>query len=112
MPLPTEVTTDGESLSIESLVAVARHRAPAILTRDPAVLRVMEESRRFYLESGILAYGDNMGVGANVGKILPKEKRREFQVRLTDALACGIGKELAPEVSRGAMLLRANSFVK
>lgn len=53
-----------------------------------------------------------MGVGANVGKILPKDSRREFQVRLTDALTCGLGKELAPEVSRGALLLRANALVK
>lgn len=110
--LPAEVIADGESLTIESLVAVARHQAPARLTPDPAVLNVIRESRKFYLESGILAYGDNMGVGANVGKILPQEKRQEFQARLTDALACGIGKELSPDISRGAMLLRANSFVK
>src|SRR5688572_16204562 len=110
MALPAEVVADGETLTIEKLTAVARHHAPAILTRDPEVRRVMEESRRFYLESGILAYGDNMGVGANVGKILPKEKRREFQSRLTAALACGIGKALPPEISRGSMLLRANSL--
>ena len=112
MTLPTEVTVDGRSLTVEGLVAVARHRAPATLTGDPAALRLIEESRRFYLASGILAYGDNMGVGANVGKILPKDSRREFQVRLTDALTCGLGKELAPEVSRGALLLRANALVK
>ena len=112
MTLPAQVTVDGKSLTTGALVAVARHNAPVVLTSDPAVLRLIEESRRFYLESGILAYGDNLGVGANVGKVLPKEKRREFQVRLTDALTCGLGKELAPEVSRGTMLLRANSFVK
>jgi len=112
MTLPAEVTVDGRSLTVESLVAVARHHASAALTRDPDALRLIEESRRFYLTSGILAYGDNMGVGANVGKILPKDSRREFQVRLTDALTCGLGKELAPEVSRGALLLRANALVK
>ena len=112
MPLPAEVIADGESLTVEHLIAVARHHAPVALTQDPEALRVMQESRRFYLESGILAYGDNMGVGANVGKILPEEKRREFQVRLTNALACGMGNALPPEISRGAMLLRANSFVK
>ena len=112
MRLPTKVTVDGKSLTIEDLVAVARHQAPALLTRDPAVLRVIKESRRFYLKSGILAYGDDMGVGANVGKILPKDMHRAFQVRLIDALACGMGKELAPEIARGAMLLRANSLVK
>lgn len=109
---PAGVVADGESLTIESLIAVARHDAPVSLTDNPEVLRVIGDSRKFYIESGILAYGDNMGVGANVGKILPKDKRLEFQVRLTDALACGMGRELEPEISRGAMLLRANAFVK
>ena len=104
---PARVVADGESLTIESLIAVARQNAPVSLTDDPESLRLIRDSRKFYLESGILAYGDNMGVGANVGKILPKEKRLEFQVRLTDALACGMGRELEPEISRGAMLLRA-----
>ena len=102
MSLPAQVVVDGNSLTIESLVAVARRRAPAALTSNPEVLRRIEQARRFYLESGILAYGDNMGVGANVGKILPQNKRREFQVRLTDALSCGMGKELPPEIGRGA----------
>ncbi len=112
MPVPTEVVADGESLKIESLIAVARHHAPVQLTEDAAVLDTIRESRHFYLQSGILAYGDNMGVGANVGKILPEERRQEFQARLIDSLSCGIGKPLASELSRGAMLLRANSLIK
>ena len=112
MPLPATVVVDGNSLRVEDLVAVARHGATASLTEDSAVLRLVEESRRFYLESGILAYGDGLGVGANVGKILPQNKRKEFQVKLTDALNCGMGRELPAEISRGAMLLRANSLLK
>lgn len=111
MTLPAQVVVDGNSLTIESVAAVARSRVPAALTTNPETLRRIEQARRFYLESGILAYGDNMGVGANVGKILPQNKRREFQVRLIDALTCGMGKELPSEIGRGALLLRANSLV-
>ncbi|MBI2063924.1 MAG: aromatic amino acid lyase [Candidatus Yanofskybacteria bacterium] len=112
MNLPQEVTVDGNSLTIKDVAAVARHKINTCLTSDPQILRLIEESRKFYLASGILAYGDGMGVGANVGKIIPKEKRRAFQPRLINSLSCGIGDELAPEISRGAMLLRANSLIK
>ncbi|MBI2669807.1 MAG: aromatic amino acid lyase [Candidatus Yanofskybacteria bacterium] len=112
MNFPEEVIVDGNNLTIKDVAGVAQRKVFTVLTDDPQILRLIEESRRFYLESGILAYGDGMGVGANVGKIIPKEKRKAFQPRLIDSLSCGIGRELSPEISRGAMLLRVNSLVK
>lgn len=112
MKLPEEVVIDGNSLTIRDVVGVAKRKTSTWLINDPQVIWRIEESRQFYLKSGILAYGDGMGVGANVGKIIPQNKRRAFQPRLIDSLSCGMGRPLPIEISRGALLLRANSLVK
>lgn len=112
MNFPEKVIVDGNSLTIKDVAGVTQHKTFTCLTDDQKILQLIEESRQFYLKSGILAYGDGMGVGANVIKIIPREKRKAFQPRLIDSLSCGMGKELPPEISRGAMLLRANSLVK
>lgn len=103
---------DGNSLNIDDIIAVSRGHRTVSLSADKEFLNKISEGRKFYLESGVYAYGDKMGVGANVGKIIPEEKRIAFQERLIDSLSCGVGDELPEDVVRAAMLLRANSLVK
>ncbi len=112
MKLPEKVVVDGNSLTTKDIIAVARHGVPAYLTDDPKIIQLSEESRKFYLASGILSYGDGLGVGANVTKVIRHADRKAFQPVLIDSLDCGIGNPLGAEVVRGAMLLRANSLLK
>ena len=106
------VVIDGETICIEDVADVARAGRKVVLHGDPKFLNDIADGREFYLKSGVYAYGDKMGVGANVGKIIPEEKRISFQKRLIDSLSCGVGEELPLEISRASMLLRANSLVK
>ncbi len=103
---------DGESLTIEDVILVARKNVPVVLSANSDFRKKITDGRKFYLESGVYAYGDKMGVGANVGKIIPEDKRVQFQKRLIDSLSCGIGKKLEKEIVRATMLLRANSLSK
>ncbi len=106
------VVIDGENLTIEDVVSVAGYLSKVALSDDGEFLRKIRQGREFYIESGVYAYGDKMGVGANVGKIIPEAKRVAFQERLIDSLSCGVGDELPEDVVRAAMLLRINSLVK
>ncbi|MBI2022941.1 aromatic amino acid lyase [Candidatus Giovannonibacteria bacterium] len=106
------IVIDGENLSIEDVVEVARRERPVALWDNEKFLENISRGRGFYLKSGVYAYGDKMGVGANVGKIIPEKKRIAFQKRLIDSLSCGVGEELPEDIVRAAMLLRVNSLVK
>ncbi|OGF62450.1 hypothetical protein A2662_01645 [Candidatus Giovannonibacteria bacterium RIFCSPHIGHO2_01_FULL_45_33] len=107
-----QIVLDGNSLLIDDIIVVSRGHMKVSLSDDEQFLNKISEGRKFYLESGVYAYGDKMGVGANVGKIIPEEKRVAFQERLIDSLSCGVGDRLPDDVVRAAMLLRANSLVK
>lgn len=99
----------GANLSIEDVVAVARHGQKVELHPD-AVRRI--EACRAMLEKKIVAgeimYGVNTGIGEFSEVVLNDEQVKDFQKYLIYNHAAGIGDPMPVEWVRGAMLGRIN----
>ncbi len=112
-PRADPVSVDGNSLTIEKLVRVARQGAKVELA-DAAIERMA--SSRKALESliadGKAIYGVNTGVGDFVDVKIHPEDLRALQVNLLRSHACGVGEKYPAEVVRAMMLLRANALAK
>ncbi len=108
-----EVILDGEGLTIEALVAVARHGTRVALAER--VRERVRENRRVLEElvrSGVRCYGVTTGFGP-LGRVLIKpEEARELQENLILSHAVAVGSPLPAEVVRAAMVLRANTLAK
>ena len=104
-----DVVLDGDSLTIERLVGVARNGAKVSLHPD-AEVRILK--CRAMLEEKILAheimYGVNTGIGEFSEVVLDDDQIKDFQRYLVYNHAAGIGDPAPIEYVRGAMVGRAN----
>jgi len=103
------ITLDGSSLTIEKLVAIARHHekvelAPAALERIKVCRAMLEEK----LANREIMYGTNTGIGEFSEKILNDEQVKEFQKYLIYNHAAGIGQPAPIEHVRAALAARIN----
>ena len=103
------ISLDGSSLTIEKLVAVARHGeivalAPAALERIKVCRAMLEEK----LAAHETMYGTNTGIGEFSEKILSDDQVKEFQKYLIYNHAAGIGDPVPIEQVRGALTGRIN----
>ena len=103
------ITLDGSSLTIEKLVAIARHNeqvelAPAALERIKVCRAMLEEK----LVAREIMYGTNTGIGEFSEKILNDEQVLEFQKNLIYNHAAGIGEPAPVEHVRAALAGRIN----
>jgi len=57
-------------------------------------------------------YGVNTGFGRFVSRSIPEELTEELQLRLLRSHACGVDEPYPDEVTRAALLLRANALAK
>ena len=100
---------DGSSLTIDSLVRVARfgekvELAPAALERIKICRAMLEEK----LKAREIMYGTNTGIGEFSEVLLTDEQVLQFQRYLIYNHAAGIGDPLPIEEVRGAMTGRIN----
>lgn len=112
-PSAGHVTIDGNSLTIEKVVRVAREGARVELS--PAVREALASSRRSLeklVEDGRVIYAVNTGVGELVDVKIPKDEIKHLQVNLLRSHACGVGERYHVEIVRAMMLLRANALAK
>lgn len=107
------VALDGESLTIDKLVDVARNKHQVEVTKG-AWQRI--ESCRKMLEKKIEGHETMYGVTTGIGEFsevtLPPEQIKEFQKLLVYSHAAGIGEPMEIEVVRGAMCGRINVHSK
>jgi len=107
------VSVDGESLTIENVIAVARDGAEVEIPR-----RAMEKVRkcRQFLEEvvreGRVVYGVTTGFGALATVSIPPGNVRKLQSNLIRSHSAGVGRPLPRDVTRALMLLRANTLAK
>ncbi len=103
------ITLDGSSLTIEKLVAIARHGEKVDL--DPAALERIRVCRAM-LEEKLAAretmYGTNTGIGEFSEVLLSDEQVKEFQKYLIYNHAAGIGDPAPIEHVRAALAGRIN----
>lgn len=106
----TPTILDGHSLSIEDVVAIARHGRPIALHGD-ATERI--NKCRDLLERKIKAreimYGVNTGIGELSEVVLTPEQAEKYQKYLLYSHAAGCGEPCGAENVRAAMLSRLNT---
>ena len=105
------VELHGRGLTVDEVVAVARHHAPARLGTDARA--AMQRSAA--LVDGFVAgeepvYGVTTGFGSLAATVIPADRTAELQVALVRSHATGMGDTVEPEVVRALLLLRARSL--
>lgn len=105
----------GETLTIEDVVGVARHRAhvaplsEVVQDRMQRTQTWVEESIR---QSGEVIYGVNTGFGSLATQQIAPEEARELSRNVILACAVGVGTPLPVDIVRAMMVIRANVLAK
>lgn len=105
------VVLDGESLTVEQVVQVARHFAPVRVAaagreRADAAWRACEE-----LVTRQDVYGRTTGVGANRTETLDEPSRDQHGLRLLRSHAGGLGELISEAQARAMMVVRLNQLL-
>jgi histidine ammonia-lyase len=108
-----EVQIDGEHLTIEDVVKVARENASVVI---PEKVKTRVRKCRKFLEELVkkneVIYGVNTAFGALSNITILQEETKKLQLNLIRSHSTGVGEPLSPEVVRALMLLRANTLAK
>jgi len=108
-----QVRIDGEKLTIEDVVEVARNKATVVLAeRAKARVRKSREVLEKVVAGGNVIYGVNTGFGVLSNVNVPPENAEELQANLIRSHSAGVGAPLSTEIVRAVMLLRANTLAK
>jgi histidine ammonia-lyase len=107
------IVLDGNSLTVEKLVQIARYGeklelSPDALNRIKACRAMLEEK----IKAREIMYGINTGIGEFSEVVLTDEQVQEFQKYLIYNHAAGIGEPMPIEFVRGAIASRINVHAK
>jgi histidine ammonia-lyase len=108
-----EVALDGESLTLEQMVAVTRHGAKAVL--KPEAKKNVLKSREYVeqlIKDNKSVYGITTGFGMFSNVVISTDDAKKLQRNLIMSHSTGVGEPLPEEVVRGILLLRANALAK
>jgi histidine ammonia-lyase/phenylalanine ammonia-lyase len=109
------VDVDGESLTLEDVMAVARGGARVRLSTAANVRKRIEAGWRLnqdLIRGGVPVYGVTTGVGDSVGHQIAPDRAALMQKYLIRLNGCGTGPTLPPDYARAVVLVRANCFSK
>ena len=109
----TPILLDKQAITIDELVAVARHRAPADLSSEGEgrVARTSSLINRWVAEGKVI-YGITTGFGRFKDKVIPPDQVRELQLNLVRSHAVGVGPDLEEGCVRAMLVTRANTLAK
>lgn len=104
---------DGQTLTIAEVVEVARCRRRVALAPDARdrVARCRRLVDRL-LQGGHKVYGLTTGFGKLRDVVIPADQVRDLQRKLIQSHAVGVGDPFPEDVTRAAILLRANTLCK
>ncbi len=108
-----DLRLDGETLTIEQLVQVAREDRKVFLC--PGAAQRVEACRAAVDElvsRGEVVYGVTTGFGKFSDTVISQGQGRELQVNLVRSHAVGTGEPLPRDAVRAAVLLRANALAR
>jgi histidine ammonia-lyase len=111
--LPDPIAIDGNSLTLDDVLAVSVERAPVELAPS-ARSRMMRANQvvAALVERGAVAYGVTTGFGKLSDIAIPPARLGELQINLVRSHAAGVGALLPERETRAMMLLRANVIAK
>ncbi len=107
------ISIDGNNLTIESIVEVARHGAHVALAQT--AIKAINDSRKRVekiIEQKDPVYGINTGFGIFSEQKIPCEDAAQLSRNLILSHSVGTGRPLDKEVVRAAILVRANTLAK
>ena len=107
------ILIDGNSLTLEELVKVARKNFRVNLKQE-ATLKIKESRKKveYFLENDKKIYGINTGFGKFSDVIISKEESKLLQKNLIITHAVGAGDFFERDIVRAIMLLRVNALSK
>ena len=109
--VPGPITLTGDALTVDEVVAVARHRARTEVGAEVAPrLALRREEIDGHVADGRTVYGIPTGFGALAAQRVAGDEIDELQVNLLRSHAAGVGDALPDEVVRAMMLLRARTL--
>lgn len=112
------ISLNGESLSIEDVVAVARSRVASDGIHVKIAAEAQEKIQRArraveeFIERGEIIYGITTGFGAFKDKVISPEQTEQLQRNLLMSHAVGVGDPFDEATVRALMLIRANTLAK
>ncbi len=105
----------GSTLTIEDLVAIARHRAPVAPLSKAAQAR-MQASHDWVMatiaDEAQTIYGVNTGFGSLAKVRISAAEARQLSSNVVALCCVGVGRPLSEEVVRAVMVVRANMLAK
>ena len=104
---------DGNHLTIEDVIQVARHGEKVELTEEAKAK--VNKARAYVdqkLEDGAVIYGLTTGFGKFSDVLISADETKELQRNLIISHSCAMGEPLSEEISRAVMLLRCNALSK
>ncbi len=108
-----EVVIDGETLTIEDIVAVARdNTSVTICEKAKEKVRKARGTLEGLVKEEKVIYGVTTGFGALGNVVIPPRDLKQLQVNLIRSHSSCVGKPLDTDVTRALMLLRANTLAK
>lgn len=104
---------EGNNLTLEELMMVARHNYKVELTQEArekilASRKIVED----IVDNNKVAYGITTGFGKFADITISQEDCKILQKNLIFSHACGYGENFSREIVRAVMLLRANALSK
>lgn len=109
------IVVDGENLTIDQVVRVARHGAKIRLSDEDRVVQRIQASCAYIqraVESGQPIYGVTTNFGSMSDVVIPLEWATDLQNNLPFAHKTGAGRKLPTSDVRAGLLLRANSLLR
>ncbi|SDK22042.1 histidine ammonia-lyase [Natronincola ferrireducens] len=108
-----KILIDGNSLTLEDVVKVARNYYEVDLTPEAVEkVNIARELVDRYVDEEKVVYGITTGFGKFSDVAISKGDAEELQTNLIISHSCGVGNPLHEEIVRGIMLLRANALAK
>lgn len=108
-----KIVIDGNSLTIDQVVEVARNYAQVEVSTS--AIDAMIKSRKIVediVNNRKIVYGVTTGFGKLRNKFIDPEKGNMLQENLVKSHSCGVGNYVDKEIIRAVMLIRANTLAK
>jgi len=118
------ISLDGEKLTIEQLVRIARDPSVNVVVADDAIARIQKSAELIQrmVREGKVVYGVTTGFGEFKRKVIPDvDDQKKLQQNLLRSHAAGVGENTdvndlsnyyPPEIVRAALATRLNAFAK
>lgn len=109
-----QLILDGETLTIEDVIAVAHQPEISVSISENAWKRVRRAAQAVqdFVARGQIVYGITTGFGAFKDRIISKEQVEQLQRNILVSHAVGVGDLLDQPTTRAMMLIRANTLAK